>query len=326
MIIILFLILTLLSSCSPSQALEDRTIYLVSVADDFYGYRGDSNKLNNPINDQASLIAQFNTMENVEVLCFTSQNGKRYFSSSPIFIPMDSEDNELEDPSSLSFDHFSYKKRDGETELNWDMNTVLEKVGEVESTSQDLIIFTYSGHGEDQTGAFITNATTTGYKTMDKDSIIDRFQSIAGKKVFFIDSCYSGVFIPSSPFSSTDVFENGEERWQETDIAKASIDSIRNKNKSSLIDFWILSSCAKGQKASDSLNTMDSPYQLKYGAFTYFLLQALGFNTDRNCAQTLTSSLSFFEIYDYIRSCFPDYECQIQTPQALTKRVDILIR
>lgn len=326
MVIILFFILTLLTSCSPSQALEERTIYLVSVADDFYGYRGESNKLKNPINDQASLISQFNTMENVTVLCFTSQDGKRYFSSSPIFIPMDSENNPLEDPSDLSFDHFSYKKREGEVELNWDMNTVLEKVGEIESKAQDLIIFTYSGHGEDTTGSFITNATTNGYKTMDKNSIIDRFKSIPGKKIFFIDSCYSGTFIPSSPFSSIDVFENGETRWQGTDIAKASINSITNNSNTSLIDFWILSSCSKGQKASDSLNTLDSPYQLQYGAFTYFLLQALGFNTDRNCPQTLTSSLSFFEVYDYIRNCFPSYECQIQTPQALSKRVDIIIR
>ena len=87
-----------------------------------------------------------------------------------------------------------------------------------------------------------------------------------------------------------------------------------------------MASAGRNQAASDSLSAGDSIVQSHYGAFTYYLLKALGYDMDTNEARKDTSSLTFYGIYSYIRSAFPSSEIDIQTPRVSLKRLDIRLR
>ena len=60
-LLILSLILSLFS-CSNEVIPEEREIYIVTVADDFYNYNGNGRKLENVVTDQAALSMQFQTL------------------------------------------------------------------------------------------------------------------------------------------------------------------------------------------------------------------------------------------------------------------------
>ena len=324
--LLLSLILLLFPSCSPESTVHDRDIYLVTVADDFYSSTSERNTLKTVVTDQAAIISQISTLsDNVHIYAFTSQNGKRYYSTHPKFEPVDQKGNKV-DASSSSFDHFNYIAESAESTADWTMDTVIKTVGNIVSTSDDLIIFTYSGHGENETGDFITNASHDPYITTDKYTVLNVFSELPGKKVFFLDSCYSGNFISSSSFVTKDTFSTDEDKYTGEDTLTAVKTSSLEKTAKTQENFWIMASAGKNQAASDSLSAGDSTVQSHYGAFTYYLLKALGYDMDTNEARKDTSSLTFYGIYSYIRSAFPSSEIDIQTPRVSLKRLDIRLR
>lgn len=324
--LLLSLILLLFPSCSPESTIKERDIYLVTVADDFYSSTSERNTLKTVVTDQAAIISQISTLsDNVHIYAFTSQNGKRYYSTHPKFEPVDQKGNKVDASSSL-FDHFNYIAESAESTEDWTMNTVLEKIGTIVSSSDDLIIFTYSGHGENGTGDFITNANHDPYITTNKQAVFDVFAELPGKKVFFLDSCYSGNFINSSSFVTKDTFSSDEDKYTGEDTLTAVKTSSLEKTAMTQENFWIMASAGKNQAASDSLSAGDSTVQSHYGAFTYYLLKALGYDMDTNEAKKDTSSLTFYGIYSYIRSAFPSSELDIQTPRVSLKRLDIRLR
>ena len=121
--------------------------------------------------------------------------------------------------------------------------------------------------------------------------------------------------------------EEKEDRWLGKSYPKAMKDALfSKKDKYPYSDIWILSSTGRGQEASDSLDGGDGPYQLSYGAFTYYLLKAMGYDTDRNEGVQREERLTVYGIYSYVRKHFPDYETQIQTPRVSNGGLDLVLR
>lgn len=349
-VLLISLLLVLFPSCSPDASSTERNIYLISVADDADACcTGKTSKqLETVISDQASLISQISLFGNVHIYCFTSQNGERYESLDklPTFKPYDTDKNELDSPSDSSFAKFRYVPGKNESESEWTMKNVIDAIGEIESDENDLIIFTYSGHGEEDTGALITNVRfaekdgtweegkTKGgtykepelkYLATGVDKILSALSSIPGKKIMFIDSCYSGNFVVNSTLSSKDTFSGGEAKFTGEDFVEGLKKNTFTSEESLYSSFWIMTSASRNQTAADSLNE-GLPFQSYYGAFTYYLLEALGFNMEENSPQNVSSSISFYSIYSYVRANFPSDNLVIQTPRASLKRLDIRIR
>ena len=326
-LLILSLILSLFS-CSNEVIPEEREIYIVTVADDFYNYNGNGRKLENVVTDQAALSMQFQTFGDIHIRSYISQDGKRYTSSSPLYVPVDKNKNELERNDDENFKSFMYKPKIGEEESGWRIYDVMEYLGSLVLGEDDILIFSYSGHGEKPSGALMTNAseTSTVWDSISPEDLLERISTLGGKKLVILDSCYSGIYIPSSPLSTSDVFstEEKEDRWVGISYPKAMKDALLTKrDKYPYSDIWILSSTGRGQEALDG---GDGPFQLSYGAFTYYLLKALGYDTDRNEAVEGDSSLTVYSIYSYVRKHFPDYETQIQTPRVSNGGLDLALR
>ena len=318
--LLLSLVLLLFPSCSPDNTVNERDIYLITVADN-------GNTLKTVITDQAALISQISTFSNnVHIYAFTAQNGKRYISTHPKFEPVD-ENNKVVNASSSSFDHFNYVEESAESTEDWTMATVLDTIGSIHSDPDDLIIFTFSGHGDKNGGALVTNVVNSDkYKLTNRETIITKFESIEGYKVFFLDSCYSGNFIDSSSFTTKDTFSTDEDKYTGEDTLTAVKESSLKKTSETQENCWVMASAGKNQQAGDSLDAGDSTVQSHYGAFTYYLLKALGYDMDTNEAKKNTSYLTFYGIYSYIRSAFPSSEIAIQTPRVSLKRLDIRLK
>ena len=329
-ILILSLLLSLFS-CSNQVIPEEREIYVVTVADDFYNYNGNGRKLENVVTDQAALIMQFQTMGDIHIRSYVAQDGKRYTSSTPFYVPVDKNNNELDRNDHENFKSFMYKPKDGEVESEWTIYDVMDYLGSLVLGENDLLVFSYSGHGEKKNGSLMTNASSSSSKwdSLSPEDLLSHISTLGGKKLIILDSCYSGIYIPSSPLSTSDVFseEEKEDRWLGKSYPKAMKNALfSKKDKYPYSDIWILSSTGRGQEASDSLDGGDGPYQLSYGAFTYYLLKAMGYDTDRNEGVQREERLTVYGIYSYVRKHFPDYETQIQTPRVSNGGLDLVLR
>lgn len=339
-LLVLSLIVILFPSCSPDTTLTERDIYLISVCDDFYDSQK-AFKLKTTSSDQAALIAQIKTLGNVHVYAFISHNGKRYVSipteanpeKTPLFKPADSDCNILESPTDDDFNHFCPSST--ETRDNWRMDDVLDTVGSLHTGENDLIIFTYSGHGEEKTGALITNLRDYHHEGKEviidadytnKEAVIEAFSSIPGKKIFFLDSCFSGNFISESTLNTLDTFTTDEDYYEGEDYIQAVKCSTLTKKTDTTPSFWIMTAAGRNQKAFDSSDSGDSDIQKHFGAFTYYVLKALGYNMDKNESEKKTSSLTFYSIYAYVMSYFPQSEIKSQTPRTSLKRLDVKLR
>lgn len=326
--LVLSFILLLLPSCSdsPGGVTTDRDIFLITVADDFNESKNEGNRLETVVNDQAALIYQFMTLdENLHVFAYTAQKGGRYYSTHPVFRAVDSSGESI-DMSSPDFDHFQYVESSAESTYDWSLDDVLEStVEELITDENDIIIFAYSGHGDEQ-GALITNANRDPYVTVDTGRIKECFKSLPGYKIFFLDSCYSGNFISESTIRTTDSFTTMEDRYKGMDYIGALKESSLKPREDYSSNMWIMASAGKKQKAWDKLSPVDSSFQNRYGAFTYYLLKALGYNMDRNEAGDGTGILTFYSIYDYIRKNFPSSEISVQTPRVSLRRLDVRLR
>ncbi len=337
-IILILTALLLFPSCSPESGMNNE-IYLISVAEDFTGYgeSGTSSVLKTVNNDQAAIVMQMSTFRNsdsVHIYAFAAQNGNRYFSTHPSYTPVDYYPHELNDEtekgneveaSSSSFKCFLFNAESAE-KTGWTMTDVLETVGSLNPNENDIVIFTYSGHG-DVNGALQTNPDGENYDSTNVADIKEKFSSIPGRKVFIIDSCYSGQFISQNILESTETFKGS--KVKDTYTGEDKISAIKNstltKKNDDYPSLWIMTAAGKGQEASDSLHAGE-PFQSYYGAFSYYFLSAIGYDMDNNTSKKRSGELTFYSIYSYIRSAFPSYEISIQTPRASLKRLDLRIR
>ena len=178
-LLILSLILSLFS-CSNEVIPEEREIYIVTVADDFYNYNGNGRKLENVVTDQAALSMQFQTFGDIHIRSYISQDGKRYTSSSPLYVPVDKNKNELERNDDENFKSFMYKPKIGEEESGWRIYDVMEYLGSLVLGEDDILIFSYSAHGEKPSGALMTNAseTSTVWDSISPEDLSERISTL----------------------------------------------------------------------------------------------------------------------------------------------------
>lgn len=323
-IILILTALLLFPSCSPESGMSNE-IYLISVADDFTGSSNSNNILKAVNNDQAAIVMQLSTFRDtgsVHIYAFAAQDGNRYFSTHPSYTPVDSSGHEVESSSS-SFKRFIFNKKSAE-KTGWTMKDVLDTVGNLTPGENDIVIFTYSGHG-DTNGALLTNPSDKNYESTNVADIKEKFSSIPGRKIFVLDSCYSGFFISQDTLDTTDTFTGSEGTYTGENKIEAVKNSTLVKKSDDYPSFWIMAAAGKGQKASDSLHTGE-PFQSYYGAFTYYFLSAIGYDMDNNTSKKRSEELTFYSIYSYIREEFPSSEISIQTPRASLKRLDIRLR
>ncbi|MBQ0070573.1 MAG: caspase family protein [Spirochaetales bacterium] len=323
----LLLVLSLFVSCRPEPHTQ-RDIYVVSVADDFYGYNGSSRRLENVITDQGALISQLMTLGDVKVHAFLSEKGERYFSSSPRFIPVDKNGTELPDALRPSFHGFSFSPQNGDKKMDWTMKDVLEELLSIPSQGNDLVFFLYSGHGDKGTGNLLTNGDphSTLYETMGVGNILDVLEVVGGRKILFIDACYSGFFQPQNSISSVDTFlDDSKSFWDHYSLESTWKEAWKPVIDTNRENLWILTSASTGQEALDSADYGDSPYQKSYGAFTYYLLRALGYDTDQNRAKKKQGRMTFCSLYEEIRRSYPWELLVQQTPCSSRSGIDIVL-
>ncbi|MDN5333271.1 MAG: hypothetical protein PWP59_533 [Sphaerochaeta sp.] len=169
------------------------------------------------------------------------------------------------------------------------------------ATANDLTIITYSGHGIEETGELLMAHTqTSGPVDISEDSPIvvtptwlhALIKPIKGKKLLILDSCYSGVFVPESPSSSSWVYDNGIDDWY---------GKYFSDEEYQIPSFVVFTASAD----SDSYEIQFGDHN--HGVFTSALLAALGWNhTTKKIANGAPPAaqnelLSIDSLYKYIK-------------------------
>ena len=129
----------------------------------------------------------------------------------------------------------------------------------------DLTIFTYSGHGDENFGDLLLAKPSSGgaAESLDPATLLSWMALIPGKKLVILDSCFSGMFVEKSPSSTNTVLNNSIVKFFET---------YHSSDTYGKPDLFVLTASAH----TDSYEPKDAPHP--HGFFTYALLEALGWN------------------------------------------------
>ncbi len=280
MIIILAAILA--SSCEMEK--EQGKVVFVSVAID-YGAPSGVNALENPPEHQRVLSAQIETLtaasgDIYEEYLFLEKNGKR---------SLNGED------------------------LKWNYDDILWILSELDTISTDLIIFHYSGHG-DETGALVTDANTAS--RLQPERLLDAMTGIDGRKCLFLDSCFSGHFVKDAGYMANgEKFRDGNlETDNLVNAIMPAFDSLKKEHGNDSI--WVLAAATDEQNSFDSWDN-GLPGQDGFGAFSYYLAAALGYDMehDRPGIPAEGTEITFYGIYHEIQSSMAADLRKEATPQ-----------
>lgn len=165
---------------------------------------------------------------------------------------------EGDQPEESSDSEFYLSKTKIETQLTTIKNSANEN---------DLTIFTYSGHGIEETGHLVLAYSTTGYETLSPDELLSWMAAIPGKKLVILDSCFSGMFVDKSPSSTNTIFNNSITKFFET---------YHSSDKYGKPDLYVLTASAHTDSYEAKFGTGANAHV--HGIFTYALLEALGWN------------------------------------------------
>ena len=287
--------ITLLLAISCASPLPDGKTVFISVAIG-YGTEGSANYLANPPSDQKALSAQIRALsegsgEEYEEYLFLEEDGIRSISGQ---------------------------------EAEWDHGDVLGTIRKLDTSPSDLIIFHYSGHG-DESGSLVTDRDTS-YR-LPPDTLLDALGSVPGFRCLFLDSCYSGTFIRGDKLADGEVFTEGN---------LASESFVNSLLPSFILSFfagrmgnrgiWVLSAATSGQASFDSWDE-GLPGQDGYGAFTYYLASALGYDMEmeRAVLPPPGSSVTFYGLYRQIKDMMTASLWREATPQVTLSPLDLLL-
>ena len=288
-----------LSSCSLD--ISDTKTVIISVALDYCAEDGfsQSNYLSNPPNDQEAFVSQTELLagpRNTEKHIFLSKGGTRTVNG---------------------------------TESEWNEEDVLETIMNLDTESDDLIIFYYSGHGEDITGNLVLSKSDNGFGTISPEELLYAMSTLDGKKCIFLDSCYSGKYV-----DDLGLLGNGEIFGDDGSLIRDGfVSSLYPSLKISLLagytgsnDIWTMSATTSEQLSYDS-GTEGRPNQDKYGAFTYFLLLALGYDAEEDCPMAITGrgEITFYGVYKGIKERMSRSMWSVQTPQVTLSPLDLIL-
>lgn len=140
----------------------------------------------------------------------------------------------------------------------------------------DLTIFTYSGHGYEETGLLVLAYSGGAHQTLAPAELLSWMAAIPGKKLVILDSCFSGMFVEKSPSSTNTVLNNSIAKFFET---------YYSSDKYGKPDLFVLTASAHTDSYEMDFGTSVTPHP--HGIFTYALLEALGW--DHPHSATLSS-------------------------------------
>lgn len=149
--------------------------------------------------------------------------------------------------------------------------------------SNDISVFYYSGHGT-SSGWMCGIDSEYNYDYVTVDQLRTALDAIPGKKLVIMDCCYSGAYINKdlgngvtmvSDKASADAFNNS--------VIKAFSDGAASKANLATSNYYVLTACSKYQTSAELISS-----GTRFGAFTYSLLWASGYNERSN---TLLSTL-----------------------------------
>lgn len=131
------------------------------------------------------------------------------------------------------------------------------------TTSNDLIIFTYSGHGS-EAGELLLVTTEAGktHKGFPASSILDALSKVPGRKLMILDTCFSGLSVPESGASHSTLLNNNISKWY-----KKYWDSSRYTKP----EVFVLTASTDTKSYEEEITN-----EHRHGLFTFALLDALG--------------------------------------------------
>ena len=289
--ILLAMILSMLiSSCTSDIPRSD--VFFISVAAS-YGSEGSLNYLKNPPGDQRALSEQLSYISSRKKIPY-----KEY-----LF---------LEDNGRMSISG---------DERPWGRKEILRLLENIESEDDDLIIFHYSGHGDSNGSMIMPDGTR-----LNPDDRLYRLRRADGMKCAFIDSCYSGRFVNGeSTLVNGEIFYEGQ--LVSESFANALLPSLKlffTISEPTYWNTWVLSAATSKQLSYDSWNDgLDR--QSEFGAFTYYLLKALGYRMDTGTPALPDGRITFYTIYDTIKSTMSETLWKRATPQVTLTPVDLVL-
>ena len=289
-IVFILCMVLLLTSCESST--EQGKVIFVSAALDYMN--SNVGYLKNPPSDQKALASELQTLaeasgEIYEEYLFLEENGVRTMNG--------------------------YERK-------WNQDDIISTLLNLDTVSGDLIIFHYSGHG-DSSGALVPDIDTSS--RLKPEDLLDTLKLIDGKKCLFIDSCYSGSFIEDSS-----KLENGEKFDEDGNLiadgfASSLIAAIENafKGEAENTEIWALTAATDKQLSFDSWDT-GMPMQENFGAFSYYLAIALGYDmeNDSTTIPGVSTEITFYGLYQEIKGLMATDLWREATPQVTLSHYD----
>ena len=337
--LIVLLSLTLLFSCDGNISSGKGRTILISVASDYTDSDQNTPRLGNTPNDQAAIVGQISELAkgNIEVYVFRVDNGRRYAISPDSFSKEIFEYGKLADiedrKNGLSL---ARTKRILVNEENvqyfprWTFSDVLKTIERLNAGKDDLIIFHYSGHGASD-GSLLSYSNDKTSDIVGTNNIINTLCAYNKEavKVMLIDSCFSGTYIKDTILSSTNKLEieGKKDIYKGSSIIEALIGSFEvalGKDTYGTPNLFVLSASTNRQESFDGINNGDENQQY-YGAFSFYLLRALGFDTSGSKPAYTSKEITFANLYHEIWTSFPLSTKKEQTPLATPTPLDVVL-
>ena len=284
------LLALLLTACQAEDSLG--SVSFVSVARDYSGYSA-SNQLSTPPNDQEAFSDEF------FYLSFSSGN---------------------------DYSETLFLEKDGVWTVNgseesWDTSSVLSRLWEPGLDDDDLLIFHYSGHGLED-GSLVVDDDS--YLSLDE--LLQAIGTAGGKKLVILDSCFAGADISgSSALSNGESFSGTKLTGTSVFISATSSFSLLFTGKpDSLDDIWVLAAVTDSQYSYDSWDTGEAG-QDSYGAFSYQVLKALGYDFEEGLPGRSSSRITLYSLYRSLMSEISEDLKSVATPQVTLSPVDLVL-
>ncbi len=243
-ILLLLTLLSLLFITSCELFMDEPAkgdVYYINVGIDYENNGDPDDDLNGTLNDAEELHETFK-----QLISDADRTGTGY--------KMIQQGASAENP--LDFDYPSRAKI--QSRLNTLKNT---------ATEDDLTIFTYSGHGYEQTGILVLAYSGGTHQTLDPATLLSWMAAIPGKKLVILDSCFSGMFVEESPSSTNTVLHNSIAKFFET---------YHSSDTYGKPDLFVLTASTHTDSYEKNFGTSTAPHN--HGIFTYALLEALGWD------------------------------------------------
>ena len=290
---VLIAITALIISCSD-PAHQSKVVFISAAID--YGPEGEINYLANPPEDQRVLSAEIRALaegsgEIYEEYLFLEKNGERTFNGA---------------------------------RKNWNHDDILSVIASLDTVAEDLIIFHYSGHGDDD-GSLVTDMDISF--RLSPERLLDQLENTDGKKCLFLDSCYSGTFIDGGKLADGEVFFGGN--LISESFVHALLPSLLmtfSAGHTERSDIWVFSAATENQSSFDSWDG-GLPEQENFGAFTYYLASALGYDmeNDRAAIPGRMTTITFYDIYQKVKENMDGSLWKEATPQVTLSPVDLVL-